>query len=522
MTEKVRERNAADSDKLDALEAALAQARADHETQEALSRAALAEARQAASEALQRMSAEKRAADEARTAAREALETVKHANASALNANELVTDQQEKAASQMAKLLAEQREALTDELMRLRDEKDAEIAALKKQLKMLVEKGLIKEVAKPDPPSKKAPPRAPDQKGFVLVNDGRSIAEQLREQVEKKGLKVMDLFRLMDEDNDGTINKKDWTKAMSKIGPDFPKDALDKAFDEADPDNSNSVEYKELEGFIKGRKPSAKPIEVKQKKGLQKRVKPSLLAALATSMGVKPELIADAMDTVGKGEDDFEAMMKARAEAFGAADLDFDGKLDYNEFKTMVKARETAEYTEKQLKAKFEALDLDGSGKIDQFEFITFSLRDALKRSKGKAIDIFRIWDEDNSGEIDKDEFTKALVALGFCCSKQDSHAVFDLLDEDKSGTIEYKELSNMLRAGVGSLAGDQKEGGKAVQMPPKPPARPEAADGQAAVDGRAAPGDRRRGRPSLGSEMCDGDDMMTGMPSQGPKEFYG
>ena len=54
-------------------------------------------------------------------------------------------------------------------------------------------------------------------------------------------------------------------------------------------------------------------------------------------MGVKPELIADAMDTVGKGEDDFEAMMKARAEAFGAADLDFDGKLDYNEFKTMVK-----------------------------------------------------------------------------------------------------------------------------------------------------------------------------------------
>ena len=38
LTEKVRERNAADSDKLDALEAALAQARADHETQEALAR----------------------------------------------------------------------------------------------------------------------------------------------------------------------------------------------------------------------------------------------------------------------------------------------------------------------------------------------------------------------------------------------------------------------------------------------------------------------------------------------------
>ena len=73
-----------------------------------------------------------------------------------------------------------------------------------------------------------------------------------------------------------------------------------------------------------------KPPE-KKTSGLRK-TKPSLLAALASSMGVKPDLVAEAMEVAGESEHNFEAVMRARAEAFGAADLDFDGKLDFNEF----------------------------------------------------------------------------------------------------------------------------------------------------------------------------------------------
>jgi len=119
----------------------------------------------------------------------------------------------------------------------------------------------------------------------------------------------------------------------------------------------------------------------------------------------------------------------------------------------MVKYRETATYTEEQLRAKFTDLDEDGSGKVELHEFIAFSLRDALKRSKGRAIDIFQMWDEDKSGQIDLNEFGKAIVALGFVAGREDIKKVFDSVDDDRSGQIDYKELSKMLRRGNGSAA---------------------------------------------------------------------
>ena len=168
--------------------------------------------------------------------------------------------------------------------------------------------------------------------------------------------------------------------------------------------------------------------------------------------------------------------MRARAEAFNHADLDFDGKLDFEEFRSMVTFRETKKYSEEELKAKFRALDADGSGKIDQYEFISYSLRDALKRSKGKAIDVFRVWDQDNSGYIDLQEFSKAIVALGFCCSKEDIKTLFEQLDEDGSGTIEYQELNTILRKGAGAAArpssgGSNRPGSAAKRQPSQPPA---------------------------------------------------
>jgi Ca2+-binding EF-hand superfamily protein len=194
------------------------------------------------------------------------------------------------------------------------------------------------------------------------------------------------------------------------------------------------------------------PWSLTEKKKPKTRMKPSLLAALASSMGVNPVLVADAVEEQASGKkQDFDTIMRKRATEFGAADLDFDGKLDFNEYCIMVRNRETTEYTETQLREKFNALDLDGSGKIDQYEFITFSLRDAFKRSKGKALDMFRIWDEDNSGFVDFKEFQKVLVGLGFCCGKEDMRQVFDFIDGDGSGQIEYNEIQAMLRPGPGA-----------------------------------------------------------------------
>jgi Ca2+-binding EF-hand superfamily protein len=148
----------------------------------------------------------------------------------------------------------------------------------------------------------------------------------------------------------------------------------------------------------------------------------------------------------GKKAEQFESVMQERAESFGHADLNKDGKLDFDEYCSMVKFRETTQYTEKQLRQKFAEMDVDNSGAVELHEFIAYSLRDAVKRSKGKAIDIFQIWDADKSGYIDLHEFGKAIVALGFVAGKSDIKKCFEMLDEDNSGQIEYKELAKMLR----------------------------------------------------------------------------
>merc|ERR1712185_13404 len=121
-----------------------------------------------------------------------------------------------------------------------------------------------------------------------------------------------------------------------------------------------------------------------------------LLAAMASSMGVKQNLSwyneAETVAPLANGKkaaEEFDDVMKQRAESFGHADLNKDGKLDFDEYCALVKFRETTSYTEKQLRQKFAEMDADSSGSIELHEFIVFSLRDAVKRSKGKAIDIF-------------------------------------------------------------------------------------------------------------------------------------
>jgi len=170
-----------------------------------------------------------------------------------------------------------------------------------------------------------------------------------------------------------------------------------------------------------------------------------VMAAVASSMGVRTEILVEVTDVEGEGEADFEDLMKARAAAFGRADKNGDGTLDFDEFANMVRFRETTKYSDKELRDKFRMLDADGSGKADAAEFILFSLKESLQRSKGKAIDVFRAWDADNSGTIDRDEFGKAILSLGFVCSARDLDAVFGHFDKDNSGRLGKKELQMLL-----------------------------------------------------------------------------
>ena len=74
-------------------------------------------------------------------------------------------------------------------------------------------------------------------------------------------------------------------------------------------------------------------------------------------------------------------------------------------------------------------------------------LREVLKASSVRVIDIFRDWDEDGNGKISAKEFRKALATLiDGALPKHASQTLFDQFDSDRSGDIEYAELNSWLR----------------------------------------------------------------------------
>ena len=179
-------------------------------------------------------------------------------------------------------------------------------------------------------------------------------------------------------------------------------------------------------------------------------------------------------DVVGSGEEEFDVGMRQNAMDRDAADADSDGKLDFDEFCAFVRAREEGELTDDELRSRFEALDADGSGKVEMSEYVLWSLKEALRRSSQRVVDLFRAWDDDGSGTVEPREFHRAVRALGFEVSMADSEAVFAVLDADGSGKLEYRELNEMLRVGVGAsgtranlkrMAAKQKDTGRTAKL---------------------------------------------------------
>ena len=133
---------------------------------------------------------------------------------------------------------------------------------------------------------------------------------------------------------------------------------------------------------------------------------------------------------------------------FSSWDYDGNGFIDKAEFRAAVHALGLLAPNEV-CDAVFDEVDADGSGEIEYVEYIKYSLRDSLKRSASRVMDLFKRWDEDASGSVDKQEFAHALHELQFDCPREIVESLFDDIDSDHSGTVEHKELHRALRQGA-------------------------------------------------------------------------
>jgi hypothetical protein len=139
-------------------------------------------------------------------------------------------------------------------------ELEAQIAELTRQLRVAGEGARMAAEAKEnaprqvgagvlvavEPPPSHLPP--PDQTSSVA-----GIIGQLKMALAKNLHRIIDTFREFDEDQSGTINKREFGLALQKLGIVAHKSTCDLAFDSLDNDRSGTLEYHELHEHLRRR-----------------------------------------------------------------------------------------------------------------------------------------------------------------------------------------------------------------------------------------------------------------------------
>ena len=76
--------------------------------------------------------------------------------------------------------------------------------------------------------------------------------EMLHEALSENAGKIVELFRQMDEDGDGTVNKEEFRNVDTMLGiGDIPDEIIDELFSDWDPDGSGSIELDELNQLLR-------------------------------------------------------------------------------------------------------------------------------------------------------------------------------------------------------------------------------------------------------------------------------
>ena len=98
-------------------------------------------------------------------------------------------------------------------------------------------------------------PNAERPKGSVMrgaqLDSDKPVQEQLRDLLTANAVRVIDLFREWDEDHSGTVDKKEFRKALQALGVQAEKKEIDELFDSFDADRSGSLEYSELNKVLR-------------------------------------------------------------------------------------------------------------------------------------------------------------------------------------------------------------------------------------------------------------------------------
>ena len=206
--------------------------------------------------------------------------------------------------------------------------------------------------------------------------NAKDMAEQMRRVLGSNGARVVDLFRAWDVDDDGLVTKKEFRQAMVALGYQVPKHEVDGLFAMLDKDGGGTIEYKELNRFLRR----------DAKMGEDDETEADELASKAAN---KASLRTEAVDT---------------AQPRQLRGTVFDAERDVLQQLTEALASNWGRVTD-----LFREWDEDGNGLISAKEFRRALGVLGLDKQPEAIRTLFMTIDRDGSGEISITELTKAI-----------------------------------------------------------------------------------------------------------------
>lgn len=227
------------------------------------------------------------------------------------------------------------------------------------------------------------------------VASGWGVAKQLAEHLRRHHTRVLDLFRALDVDGDGSVTRRELEHKLRAMGIKGTKAELDQLFTKLDQDRSGAISFRELQLAMY----EAWDAEYAQELAEEEEKEGDDIASLVqgTSQGANP---AGPASQNGPAKAAMGSVSKPQ--------------LTYNDVETLRIAR--------------------GWTTAQQ-------LASLLRQSNVRDIELFRCLHLDGDGTVTKEELITALEVLKVPAAPDDIDQLFAMLDPDESGGIDFREL---------------------------------------------------------------------------------
>ncbi len=142
-----------------------------------------------------------------------------------------------------------------------------------------------------------------------------------------------------------------------------------------------------------------------------------------------------------------ETRLKEYRDAFEMFDRDKDGTITAKELANVMRSL-NQEPTEQELFEMINEVDVDGNGRIDFEEFVTLMNRRSKETdTEDEVINAFRVFDKEGNGCIGSGELKHIMTTIGDKLTEDEVEEMIREADIDGDGYINYEEFVRMMMA---------------------------------------------------------------------------